>query len=56
MRVRLEEDPGMIWTNGEIHGKDITLAEGMTKDGFYKITCEEYGQKFAELNNNERNY
>lgn len=48
MRVRLIADEGMIYTNGEIYGLDITLAEGLTGEGFYQISQEEYEKKLAE--------
>lgn len=33
---------GKILTNGEIYGKIIYLAEGVSEDSFYEITKEEY--------------
>ena len=33
---------GTILTNGEIYGKQIHLAEGVSEDSFYEITEEEY--------------
>ena len=33
---------GTILTNGEIYGKQIFLAEGVSEDGFYEISEEEY--------------
>ena len=49
-RLKIEkEEEGMLWTNGiDIFGTDITLAEGLTKEGFYKITREEYNAIVAE--------
>ena len=41
-RITLIADDGMYYTNGVIYGKQIHLAEGMTTDGFYQITEEEY--------------
>lgn len=52
MRVRLIAAEGMAYTNGEIYGLDITLAEGLTGEDFYQITIEEYEKKTAEENLN----
>ena len=41
-RTVLYADDGMILTNGEIYGKCVFLAEGMTEDGFYEISDAEY--------------
>ena len=42
-------DEGKILTNGEIYGKQIYLAEGVSETDFYEITEEEYQAKMAEL-------
>ena len=41
-REHLIAHKGMIYTNGETYGTDITLAEGMTREGYYEIPYEEY--------------
>ena len=40
MREVLRADKGYIYTNGEIYGTVIYLAETVSKDGFYQITKE----------------
>ena len=40
-RAHVIADEG-ICTNGEIYGSEIILAEGMTAEGFYEISFEEY--------------
>lgn len=42
-------DEGKILTNGEIYGRQIYLAEGVSETDFYEITEEEYQAKMAEL-------
>jgi hypothetical protein len=38
---------GKILTNGEIYGKQIFLAEGVSEDSFYEISEEEYNALMA---------
>ena len=42
MRETLKANKGKIYTNGEIYGREIYLADGMDKADFYEITNEEY--------------
>ena len=41
-RIKLIANEGMIYTNGEIFGSVIYLADGLSAEGFYQITREEY--------------
>ena len=47
-RVILYADEDKVLTNGEIYGKQINLANGMTEDGFYEITDSEYETHLKE--------
>jgi hypothetical protein len=50
MRTRkiLYADEGKILTNGEIYGKQIFLAEGVSEADFYEITEGEYARLINE--------
>lgn len=48
MREILVANEGYVYTNGEIYGSVIYLAEGISKDDFRQITKEEYEKIMAE--------
>ncbi len=48
-RLIIYADDGMVLTNGEIFGKEIYLAEGMSAEDFYEITDAEYEEILSEV-------
>ncbi len=47
-RQILIANDGMVLTNGEIYGKEIYLADGMSADMFHEITQAEYEELMAQ--------
>ena len=41
-RTVIYAEEGRVLTNGEIYGKQIFLADGVSENDFYEITEEEY--------------
>lgn len=50
-RIILYADKGMILTDGEIYGKEILLAEGVTAENFREIPEAEYEEILRENEN-----
>ncbi len=44
IRKVIYAEEGKILTNGEIYGKQIFLAEGVSETDFHEITEEEYNE------------
>lgn len=42
--MKIVANEGMVFTNGEIYGSIIYLADGLSDEGFYQITRETYEQ------------
>lgn len=47
-RTVIYADEGKILTNGEIYGKEIFLAEGVSETDFHEITEAEYEEILNE--------
>lgn len=52
-RICLVADENKIWTNGEIYGTEIYLANNLNKEDFYMISLTEYQEKIEQEFNNE---
>ena len=50
-RVVLKAKDGFVYTDGEIYGDTIYLAEGADASKFHEITTEEYKKILEEENN-----
>lgn len=53
MRNILKADDGYVYTDGEIYGTKIYLAEGKSAEDFYLITVEEYNIRMEEATEEE---
>lgn len=47
-RVILTANEGMVLTDGEIYGKEIYLADGISTNTFHEITDAEYEKLMVE--------
>ena len=56
MRTPIIANEGKVLTNGEIYGKMIYLADGVSPDTFYEITDAEYQEILAEENTETPQY
>jgi hypothetical protein len=48
MRETLEAKDGFIYTNGTNYGSTIYLEDGVSSEGYYLITVEEYEKIFPK--------
>lgn len=57
MKIRkiISADEGKILTNGEIYGRVIALAEGVSEADFYEITEAEYEEILRKQEEDLRN-
>ena len=55
-RIILNASDGKVFTDGNIYGKQICLEEGMSADGFYEISEEEYEQIVNDADATEEDY
>ena len=55
-RITLYADEGMMLTNGETYGKQVTLAVGSSGDNWHEITDAEYNEIMEQEENNENIY
>lgn len=53
--ITLYADKGKILTNDVDYGTPISLAEGVSEEGYYEITIEEYKRILAEKNDEDVN-
>ncbi len=51
-RKVIQANDGMILTNGEIYGKTVYLADGVSDKDFYEITEAEYESILAAQSDN----
>lgn len=52
-RTVIYAEDGHVLTNGEIYGKQIFLADGVSEYDFYEITEEEYQKMLDEQSQRE---
>jgi hypothetical protein len=52
-RTVIYAEDGKVLTNGEIYGKQIFLADGVSESDFYEITEEEYQKILDEQRQKE---
>ena len=54
-RTILTADEGYVYTNGEVYGSTIYLAEGESADSFRQISREEYEAELLMENESAQN-